>query len=190
MGFKEKVEQLQRRVGASVDGVVGDETIDMINWALDNPSGTVSTPSTDIQPKQTKRHIETIAVHCSATKEGQNFTAKDIDKWHRNQGWNEIGYNAVVLLDGTIEKGRDEAKVPSHAVGFNSNSIAICYVGGVGVDGKPKDTRTPAQKASLRRWLIEKKRQYPSAVIKGHRDYPGVQKACPSFDARTEYASL
>jgi N-acetylmuramoyl-L-alanine amidase len=136
------------------------------------------------------RKITSIAVHCSATKEGQHFTAKDIDKWHRNQGWKEIGYNAVVLLDGTIEPGRDEAKIPSHVAGQNSNSIAVCYIGGVDKAGKPKDTRTDAQKVALRCWLGEKKRQYPGAKILGHRDYPNVAKACPSFDAKTEYADL
>lgn len=136
------------------------------------------------------RKITSIAVHCSATKEGQHFTAKDIDGWHRNQGWKEIGYNAVALLDGTIEAGRDEAKIPSHAAGQNSNSIAICYIGGVDKAGKPKDTRTDAQKVALRCWLEKKRLEYPNAKILGHRDYPNVAKACPSFDAKTEYADL
>ncbi len=136
------------------------------------------------------RKITTIAVHCSATKEGQHFTAEDIDGWHRRQGWSEIGYNAVVLLDGAIEEGRDEAKVPSHAKGHNATSIAICYIGGVGKDGKPKDTRTDAQKVALRCWLQGKRKQYPNAKILGHRDYPNVAKACPSFDAKAEYADL
>ncbi len=136
------------------------------------------------------RKITSIAVHCSATKEGQHFTAKDIDGWHRKQGWKEIGYNAVVLLDGTIEPGRDEAKIPSHAAGFNSNSIAVCYIGGVDKAGKPKDTRTDAQKVALRCWLQAKRKEYPGAKIMGHRDYPNVKKACPSFDAKAEYADL
>jgi N-acetylmuramoyl-L-alanine amidase len=136
------------------------------------------------------RKITSIAVHCSATKEGQHFTAKDIDGWHRKQGWKEIGYNAVVLLDGTIEPGRDEAKIPSHAAGQNANSIAICYVGGVDKAGKPKDTRTPAQRIALRSWLTAKRKEYPNAKILGHRDYPNVAKACPSFDAKAEYADL
>ena len=138
-----------------------------------------------------KRLITSIAVHCSATPEGKHFTAKDIDGWHRKQGWNGIGYNAVVLLDGTIEKGRPHEQVPSHAAGNNANSLAICYIGGVAKDGKtPKDTRTDAQKVALKCWLGEQKRLHPKAKILGHRDYPGVAKACPSFDAKKEYAGL
>lgn len=177
----EDIKALQRRVGVTPDGVIGPKTIAAIMAALGASRSTAG---------QTTRQIKEIAVHCSATKEGQHFTAADIDGWHRKQGWKEIGYNAVVLLDGTIQPGRDEAKVPSHAVGHNANSIAICYIGGVDAAGKPKDTRTPAQKLALERWLREKKAQYPGAHILGHRDYPGVKKACPSFDAKAEYAAL
>ena len=177
MSLTDDIRKLQVRVGAVPDGNIGPVTIAAINRALDG--GKPAPPK-----GQTARKITTIAVHCSATPEGKSFTVKDIDRWHREQGWNEIGYNAVVLLDGTIEQGRDEAKVPSHVAGHNANSIAICYIGGVGADGKPKDTRTAEQRAALKRWLKEKKAQYPGAVILGHSDYPGVKKACPSFRAR------
>ncbi len=177
------IKKLQTRVGVPADGRIGPLTIAAINRALDGKKPVLSIT-------QTQRKITTIAVHCSATPEGKHFTAKDIDSWHRGQGWNEIGYNAVVLLDGTTEAGRDEAKVPSHAAGFNANSIAVCYIGGVGANGKPKDTRTPEQKVALMRWLTEKKAQYPGAKILGHSDYPGVKKACPSFNAKAEYSTL
>jgi N-acetylmuramoyl-L-alanine amidase len=189
MSLTDDIKALQRRIGAAPDGVVGAETIRKVNAALDGAKAATAAPRAP-KPPQTARKITTIAVHCSATPEGKHYTAADIDRWHKAQGWQEIGYNAVVLLDGTIEPGRDEAKVPSHAAGFNANSIAICYVGGTDANSKPKDTRTPAQKASLLRWLKEKKAQYPAAKILGHRDYPGVKKACPSFAAREEYAAL
>ena len=38
------------------------------------------------------RNIDSIIVHCSATKAGQDFTATDIDRWHRERGFNGIGY--------------------------------------------------------------------------------------------------
>jgi N-acetylmuramoyl-L-alanine amidase len=183
MTLEEKIKKLQARVGAKVDGDFGNESVDKVNAALDRLNPPAATPSHF-------RKITSIAVHCSATKEGQHFTAADIDKWHRAQGWAGIGYHAVVLLDGTIEKGRSEAIAGSHVAGHNSNSLAICYIGGTDVNGKPKDTRTPAQKASLLKKLKEWKAQHPNAVIQGHHDYPGVTKACPSFNAKQEYAGL
>ncbi|MCS2648384.1 hypothetical protein NXX99_17370 [Bacteroides thetaiotaomicron] len=53
------------------------------------------------------RKIDSIIIHCSATKVGQDFTAADIDRWHRERGFNGIGYHYVVCLDGKLERGRD-----------------------------------------------------------------------------------
>ena len=135
------------------------------------------------------RDIKEIIVHCSATPEGKNFTVEDIRKWHKAQGWSDIGYHYVIYLDGSINKGRDESKVGAHCVGHNSNSIGVCYIGGVAKDGKtPKDTRTDAQKAALIKLLKELKAKYPKATIHGHREF--ANKACPSFDAKKEYSSI
>lgn len=139
-----------------------------------------------------KRAITSIAIHCAATPEGKPFFAADIRSWHKRQGWSDIGYHFVIDLDGTIEVGRPLALAGAHVQGHNARSIGICYVGGVAADGKqtPKDTRTPAQKAALLMLLRELTGRFPGAVIKGHRDYPGVKKACPSFDALAEYRTL
>ncbi len=137
------------------------------------------------------RRITHIVVHCTATPEGRHHTANDIATWHKQRGWKTIGYHYVVQLDGTLEVGRAEQEVGAHVAGFNSKSIGVVYVGGVDrVKLQPKDTRTPAQKSALRLVLKTLKTRYPNAVIVGHRDFPGVAKACPSFDAKTEYAKL
>lgn len=135
------------------------------------------------------RQINEIIVHCTATAEGKAFRAVDIDRWHRERGWDCIGYHYVVDLDGKVELGRPEAKVGAHCKGHNANSIGVVYVGGLAKDGKtPKDTRTNAQIASLRSLLIALKRKYPNASIHGHRDF--AAKACPSFDATSEYRNI
>ena len=93
--------------------------------------------------KKSKRGIKYLVIHCSATPEGRAHNAKDIDLWHRQRGFNEIGYNYVILLDGTIEQGRDVDKIPAHVEGHNKDSIGICYIGGVDKNTlQPKDTRT------------------------------------------------
>lgn len=135
------------------------------------------------------RKINEIIVHCTATPEGKNFKAADIDRWHKQRGWDEIGYHHVVDLDGTVEPGRPESKQGAHCLGHNANSIGVVYVGGLASDGKtPKDTRTPQQKAALVKLLTELKQRYPGATIHGHRDF--AAKACPSFDATTEYKNI
>jgi N-acetylmuramoyl-L-alanine amidase len=32
--------------------------------------------------------------------------------------------------------------------------------------------------------IVELTERYPQAKVFGHRDFPGVKKACPSFDVR------
>lgn len=134
--------------------------------------------------------IKRIIIHCSATREGDDSVdATTIDRWHKSRGWKGIGYHFVVLMDGTVQKGRYMDDTGAHTSGLNSTSIGVCYIGGVKKDGRtPKDTRTDAQKESLINLLKFLKVVAPSATIHGHNEF--APKACPSFDAATEYAQL
>ena len=135
------------------------------------------------------RKINEIIVHCAATPEGKNFKAADIDRWHRERKMKCIGYHYVVDLDGTVEPGRPESEIGAHCLGHNQYSIGVCYVGGLAEDGKtPKDTRTVTQKEALLALLKKLRAKYPKASIHGHRDF--AAKACPSFDATTEYKNI
>jgi N-acetylmuramoyl-L-alanine amidase len=134
--------------------------------------------------------VSKIIVHCSATREGDDsINAEVIDRWHKARGWKGIGYHFVILLDGKIETGRMINKCGAHTKGYNCSSIGICYIGGVEKDGKtPKDTRTPEQIASMLELLRVLRKMYPDAKIHSHRDF--AAKACPSFDATTEYCTI
>lgn len=148
------------------------------------------------------RDIKYIVVHATATKQGQNFTAKDIDRWHKQRGWSGIGYHYVIDIYGNLEKGRPENRIGAHVKGYNRNSIGVVYVGGLNKNLAPKDTRTNAQKEALKTLLKSLKTRYPKAKILGHRDFSkdlngnGIIepfefiKACPCYDAKTEYKTL
>jgi hypothetical protein len=135
------------------------------------------------------REIDSIVVHCTATPEGRDVTAAEIDQWHKKRGWLGIGYHSVIRIDGTEEKGRDldndgdvEEHVGAHTRGHNARSLAVVYVGGLDSDGKPKDTRTPEQTETLfqvvERWM--RKYGIPKSAVTGH--YEHAAKACPCFD--------
>lgn len=135
------------------------------------------------------RTIKEIIVHCSATPEGRDVKMETVKGWHVNErGWSDIGYHWIIELDGSIHKGREESSSGAHAKGHNKESIGVCYIGGVDADMNPKDTRTDKQKESLHCLIMEDlKGRYPDAMVIGHSDVSS--KACPSFDAKSEYAN-
>lgn len=140
-------------------------------------------------PLKTSREIKEIIIHCSATPEGKHFTVEDINRWHKERGFNEIGYHYVIYLDGSTHLGRSLDKAGAHCTGHNSKSIGICYIGGVAKDGKTaKDTRTLEQKKSLLELLKELKAVYSNAKIHGHNEF--ANKDCPSFNVNVELKNI
>lgn len=130
------------------------------------------------------RTINEIIIHCSATPEGREVSIEEIRRWHRQRNFADIGYHYIIHLDGTVEAGRAETAVGAHCLHHNQNSIGICYIGGIDRQGKPKDTRTPAQTAALAELIHRLCDRYnlPLTAVHGHNEY--AQKACPSFNVQ------
>nr|DAY11526.1 MAG TPA: endodeoxyribonuclease I [Caudoviricetes sp.] len=135
------------------------------------------------------REIKFLAVHCTATP--QTATVSSIQSYWRNVlKWKMPGYHFIIKPDGEVVKLLSVDEISNGVKGFNSVSINIAYIGGVDSQNNPIDNRTPAQKKALRDLLEKFKIVHPKAIIQGHRDFPGVKKACPSFDAKKEYEHL
>jgi N-acetylmuramoyl-L-alanine amidase len=130
------------------------------------------------------RSIKYIVVHCTATP--PTTTVESIKKyWKESRGWGDTpGYHYLILRDGKIIQLLDEGKITYGAYGHNKDSVHVSYIGGIDENGKPKDNRTDGQKKSMWDKLKELAQKYPQAQILGHRDFPNVKKACPSFDVR------
>lgn len=147
-----------------------------------------------------RRATTKIVVHCSATSKNRDFSAADIDETHRREGWSGIGYAAVIRRNGLIEFGRHFDDQGAHVAGHNHNTVGVCLIGGLGLDGKPGesffDTFTDEQEDSLRALLGVLELAYPGAEIVGHRDLsPDLDgdgiverhewlKQCPTFDVQ------
>jgi N-acetylmuramoyl-L-alanine amidase len=132
------------------------------------------------------RKIQYIVIHCTATQ--PEATVESIQRYWRDQlGWKSPGYHHIIKPSGEVVDLLPIEQVSNGVEGYNIRIINISYVGGIDMLGKPKDTRTPLQKASLLKLVQKYKAMFPDALVQGHRDFPKVQKACPSFDAKTEY---
>jgi N-acetylmuramoyl-L-alanine amidase len=93
----------------------------------------------------------------------------------------DVGYHHVIRRNGEIEAGRPLMQPGAHALGHNSNSVAVCLAGGVAEDGKtPEDNFTVPQWDALSRITGEWLAVWPQLILCGHRDL-GANKACPSF---------
>lgn len=180
------VQAFQRGRGLAADGIVGPLTVAALQAAVSAKAAPSKAASSVFTLPPTKRAISEIIIHCTATPEGRDVSVETIRGWHKAQGWKDIGYHWVVLLDGAVKPGRPEAEIGSHVAGHNTGTLGVVYVGGVAVDGKAaKDTRTPAQKAALLALCRALIQRYPAIrKVTGHNQY--ANKACPSFDVRKD----
>lgn len=140
--------------------------------------------------------LQYLVIHCTATPEGREVTSAAIRHWHTDpvskggRGWKQVGYTDMIHLDGTVErlvKNNEDANVDpweitNGAKGYNAISRHVVYVGGVDANDvkKARDTRTPAQKDALKRYVLDFHKRFPKVKIIGHCQV--ANKACPSFD--------
>ena len=95
-----------------------------------------------------------IVIHHTGSVKDMDADARQIHDWHLNQGWAGCGYHFIIRKDGTIERGRPEWAVGSHAQGHNSNSIGIHLSGDFNA-AKPTDNQIESA-AMLIAYLCDK----------------------------------
>jgi N-acetyl-anhydromuramyl-L-alanine amidase AmpD len=107
-----------------------------------------------------------------------------IKHWHVvENGWDDIGYHYVIKRDGTLEVGRDESMVGSHARAVNGTSIGICMIGGSNKEGAWENNFLPEQFDTLKQILETLKDKYDIKKIIGHYEVDDKKK-CPSFNVK------
>jgi hypothetical protein len=145
-----------------------------------------------------KKKMVYLVIHCTATPEGREVTSEDIRRWHTSpvseggRGWRQVGYTDLIHLDGSVERlvpnNEDEWvdpwEITNGAAGINGISRHIVYAGGLDRNGRPKDTRTAAQKEAMRRYVLDFVQRFPGVEVKGHNDF--AKKDCPCFNVGKE----
>lgn len=105
---------------------------------------------------------EYIALHHA---EAVKCTAKQVDEWHKANGWAGIGYHFFVGKDGSVYEGRPLWATGAHVFGKNDISVGVCVEG----DYHNKDKVMPStQKNTVKAVIAYLKAMYPKAEIVGH----------------------
>jgi len=124
------------------------------------------------------RKIRKIIVHCADTPPNMDIGVEEIRKWHKDQGWKDVGYHYVIRRDSTLEEGRPLEEAGAHVANHNADSIGICLVG-----GKGGFNFTWSQLVVLKAVVEYLQGMFPEAELGGHCDYDN-RKTCPNFDVK------
>lgn len=109
--------------------------------------------------------IEYLVVHTAAAPGDPSI--QDIDRWHRDRGWECCGYHFVIRRDGRLEVGRSTEYQGAHVRGLNARSLGVCCSGNGDVE-----PFTEAQIEALIRLAVRLRLVYgiePERMI-GHRE--------------------
>lgn len=124
-----------------------------------------------------------IVVHCSATLNGADCLAEEIDKWHKKRGWIKCGYHMVIQPDGRVQNAgnspcREINEQGAHVPEVNKDHVAICLAG--------TDRFSRSQFDSLLRECDALRMLYsiPLWTIRCHYEFKSAQeqgKTCPNI---------
>lgn len=175
--------QFYRKLDA--DGIVGKDTT----------SEAIKDGFKPMEQSKVTREINEIILHITAN--GNGLTGQElfdyIDKMHRDNGWDGIGYHWLIDKNGLVIEGRDENKVGAHckARGKNHGTIGISY-DARGNDKTPYAVygiyfQSPEQKEAFERLVKEKMAEFNISIenVHGHNFYDRG-KACPCFNAEQD----
>jgi len=128
-----------------------------------------------------------IVIHHSVSEWG---SIVDIDKWHKEKGYDGVGYHFVInngqgKSDGKVEVGwrwrRQHVGAHCRPKGnrdnyWNKHTVGICLIGNF-----EKSPPTSAQYESLAKLInfLQDRYDIPAERIKGHSQIPGAKTACP-----------
>lgn len=125
------------------------------------------------------RDIKYITLHTTATQQSATVSAIT-NYWKNNLKWKNPGYHIIFPKEGFSVIAEFD-QVCNGVKGYNMTSIHLSYIGGIDSKGKPLDNRTASQKRLMNVAIEELLKLCPKAVLKGHREFPNVAKACPCF---------
>ncbi len=128
-----------------------------------------------------RKKTDTIVIHCTQTPVTMDIDVEKVTQWHKDRGFDTIGYHYLIKRDGTLQVGRDEKYTGAHATAVNGTSIGVALVGGGTPSMSWENNFAPIQLETLKTLLLKLKDDYDIEKIIGHYQVDD-KKECPSFD--------
>lgn len=121
-------------------------------------------------------HTDMVVVHHTGNMYDDDMNAEQIHGIHLAQGWSGCGYHYIVRKDGSIEIGRPEWAMGSHAYGENWHTVGVHLCGNFEI-ASPTEQQIESA-AYLIGWICERYNIVPDKKhVVGHRDL--MPTACP-----------
>ncbi len=126
------------------------------------------------------RVIDEVIIHCTATPSDMDVTVDHLYQWHvEDNGWSDIGYHALISLDGTVWYCRPLERSGAHCTSRNATTIGIAFAGGYNKDGSPWQPNEE-QIEAYKHYEEELFSEFGKLPVNPHNKYSN--KTCPNFN--------
>ena len=137
--------------------------------------------------QNSKYPVREVILHTAATPgnwwKGKSVDqmVKEIDGWHRQRGFNGIGYHRVFAPDGSMGVGRSIYTMGAHVKERNRGTVGLCMIPIETHKGIKTfdDYFTDAQRRAVRSYIADLAKLTEIKWVTGHNDY--ANKECPGF---------
>lgn len=153
----------------------------------------------DLKSGTTGQTLKRFVIHCTASNIKTPHTKESLLEFFKNtRHWSKPGYTFFIDREGIIWKLNEHwdwdplvnySEITFGAAGYNSTSLHASWDGGV-ENNKIIDNRTDKQKQALLTLVQIVHDVYPNIEVLGHTDLDGVNKLCPIYDVKKEYADI
>ena len=101
---------------------------------------------------------DTIVIHCTQTPPSMDVDVDKVTQWHKERGFDTIGYHYLIKRDGTLQEGRQQDEVGAHAVAVNGTSVGVAMAGGGTPNMGWEDNFAPIQFQTLKTIIMKLKK--------------------------------
>lgn len=179
-----------------VDGLYGGKTRAAAErWIAAGGRAAAVTSTSEIRQGSARYLVDEIVLHVSATRPEWMLYARpedvvaEIRRWHKANGWSDIGYHWIIGRQGWLLPGRKETVIGAHVKEANRGTIGICMIGGFGASATDqfRDHLTEAQERRVLALIEDIRGRTPIKRVSGHNEY--APKGCPGFHVSTWLAA-